>query len=327
MMLDSRTQRNAAMRSESVNSASAEFLATHGALVSWLHAQSRAGRWEVSRERFATALHRSVAHRFGEAMPADDGIETYLRGLHLEDLALVCALCAGSEAAWEEFVAAYRPVLYAAARAIVGAGGDARASELADSLYAELYGLDRAAGARRRSLLDYFHGRSKLATWLRAVLAQRHVDALRSARRTESLDENPAPRRGAAMDLVASRGGRNAPDESDPDRARLLPRLRQAVAGAFAALPPADRLLLSFYYLQELTLAQIAAARGVHEATISRQLERIRGELRGHAERSLAAAMSPAEVQLCFSLALEDWPFDLGRALEPNVAAKEPEGL
>ena len=63
----------------------------------------------------------------------------------------------------------------------MGSAGEARARELADSLYAELYGLNGAGGARGRALLDYFHGRSKLATWLRTVLAQRHVDALRAA--------------------------------------------------------------------------------------------------------------------------------------------------
>ena len=43
------------------------------------------------------------------------------------------------------------------------------AEELADSLFAELYGL---SAEKRGSLLRYFHGRSSLKTWLRAVLAQ-----------------------------------------------------------------------------------------------------------------------------------------------------------
>ena len=39
----------------------------------------------------------------------------------------------------------------------------------------------------------YFHGRSSLSTWLRAVLSQRHVDRLRSARRQDPLPEDEAP--------------------------------------------------------------------------------------------------------------------------------------
>jgi len=305
----------------------ADFLAAHASLLGRLHAGSGATRWDLSREEFAQALFRSASHRFSGRPPGADALSEHLGALHLSDLALVCALRQGSAPAWEEFVARYRPLLYAAARAVVGSAGEARARELADSLYAELYGLDRAGGARRRPLLDYYHGRSKLATWLRAVLAQRHVDALRAARHTESLDDPPSPLRPAATAATA-----------DPDRARLLPRLRQSVSAALAAAPPTDRLLLSLYYLQEMTLAQIARLQGVHEATISRQLDRIRRELRQTVERALASGrdaengqaaqpgLSPAEVQLCFAYALEDWPFDLGSALAGGdpTAREEP---
>ena len=298
----------------------AGFLAAHAPLVARLHAAAEAARWGVTQEEFTAALYRSAAHRFAGQPPHSDALDEYLGALHLTDLALACALRKGSAPAWEEFVARYRPVLYAAARAIAGPAGEVRARELADSLYAELYGLDSAGGERRRPLLDYFHGRSKLATWLRAVLAQRHVDSLRAGQHTESLDEKPV--------LL----GRHAPsDAQDPDRARLLPRLRQAVCGALASAPPADRLLLSLYYLQEMTLAQIARLRGVHEATISRQLERVRRDLREAVEQALVTGraaqdghgaqpgLSPAEVQLCFTYALEDWSFDLGSELSGSV--------
>ena len=304
----------------------ADFLAAHASLLARLHAEAGAGRWGVSCHELAQALHRSAAQRFAGQPPSGDALAAYLEKLHLPDLALACALRQGSAPAWEEFVASYRPVLYSAARAVVGSAGEARARELADSLYAELYGLDRAGGQRHRPLLDYFHGRSKLATWLRAVLAQRHVDSLRAAHHTESLDESLAPIRPAASAPTA-----------DPDRARLLPRLRQAVSGALAAVPPADRLLLSLYYLQELTLAQMARLQGVHEATISRQLDRIRRELRQTVEQALAAGrasengqaaqpgLSAAEVQLCFAYALEDWPFDLGSALSGDGQKRRAE--
>jgi RNA polymerase sigma-70 factor (ECF subfamily) len=243
----------------------------------------------------------------------------------------------GSDTAWEEFIAAYRPVLYAAARAIVGAAGEARARELADSLYAELYGLSRA-GNQGHPLLDYFHGRSKLSTWLRTVLAQRHVDALRATQRTDSIDtgsgkelRDNGPGQGP-REIVSGKG--TVEIGPDPDRSRLLPRLQQAVAAALAAAPPGDRLLLSLYYVREMTLAQIARVQGVHEATISRQLDRIRRELRESVEGSLATSrpaangaaarpgLSPAEIELCFSYALEDWSFDLGGALS-SIAQRE----
>lgn len=311
------------------------FLAAHASLLSQLHAQSKAARWGLSPQEFAAALYRSATHQFpGDALSGGsaDAVAIYLRGLHLEDLAMARAMRLGSEPAWEEFVARYRPVLYAAARAIVTSAGEARARELADSLYADLY-MAKGDGAGRGDgagcgLLDYFHGRSKLSTWLRAVLAQRHVDALRAGQRTESLAEGDA----AEIRSSAPLGSTNAAQACDPDRARLLPRLRQAVSQALAELTSVDRLLLALYYVEELTLSQIARLRGMHEATASRHLERIRRELREAVERGLAAgsppqngnsalpALSAAEVQLCFEYAVEDWSFDLRKSLPADLS-------
>jgi RNA polymerase sigma factor (sigma-70 family) len=303
----------------------AEFLSAYAPLWESLYARSNASRWNVPAEDFAAALCRSAARHFGARQPPSTAAQSYLEQLHLEDLALACALRRGSEAAWEHFIANYRPVLQAAARAIVGAGGVARARELADSLYAELYGLDRSGGARKNSLLDYFHGRSKLATWLRAVLAQRHVDALRVSQRTESLDGEETPSRAASPPHAYG-----APENIDPDRVRLLPRLFEAISEALAALPAPDRLLLSLYYLQESTLAQIARLRGVHEATVSRRLQNIRFELRRNVECVLATGgaaqngrpsekgLSPAEIRRCLDYVREDGSFDLTAALAEN---------
>jgi RNA polymerase sigma factor (sigma-70 family) len=303
-----------------------EFLVAYTSLLESLHLHSKAAHWNVSYEEFASALYRSAMHRFGtEQMPAE--VENYLRTLHVEDLALACALRRGSEPAWEKFVADYRPALKAAARSIVGAGGDERAQELADSIYAELYGISPSGGIRKNSLLDYFHGRSKLRTWLRSVLAQRYVDVLRVSQRIESLDDENAKRRGANPEPA------NSGFESiDPDRARLLPRLVEAISEALAALPASDRLLLSLYYVQGMTLAQIACMRGFHEATASRRLQNIRLELRRMIEHSLAEnspsqagrattkGLSAAEIHRCLDYMQEEWSFDLTSTLAGSPA-------
>ena len=93
----------------------------------------------------------------------------------------------GCEAAWEHFFAQYRAYLRSAAAAILRCqSGSAEACELADSLFSELYGLAAGKGCER-SLFRYFHGRSSLKTWLRAILAQRHIDSIRAGRRFEDL--------------------------------------------------------------------------------------------------------------------------------------------
>jgi RNA polymerase sigma factor (sigma-70 family) len=287
----------------------------------------------VSCEEFAAALYRSASHRFGTEEPTAEAAESYLQALHLEDLALACALRRGFEPAWDHFVLNYRPVLQAAARAIIGAGREQRAKELADSLYAELYGLDRWGGARRNSLLDYFHGRSKLATWLRSVLARRYVDALRASQRMESLGDEYSDGGG-----VGPQRANTALENIDPDRARLLPLLGEAICEALAGLPARDRLLLSLYYVQGMTLAQIARMRDVHEATASRRLQSIRLELRERVEcvlargrgaqngRPAAKGLSPAEIRRCLDYALEEWPFDLASTLTEKAVPRTGEG-
>ena len=164
-------------------------LQDRAALVEWLYAQANAARWGLSRGHFAVALERSASKRLASGALTPLKLEEYLGALHLEDLALATACAEGGEAAWEHFFTKYRTYLRAAAAAILRCNaGSAEACDLADSLFSELYGLAGGKGAER-SLFRYFHGRSSLKTWLRAVLAQRHIDSIRAGRRFEELGE------------------------------------------------------------------------------------------------------------------------------------------
>ncbi len=290
--------------------------------------------WNLSRAQFEAALARSAAHRFSDAnaQPTEGSIQSYLDTLRHADLALACACSAGSEAAWVFFVGQFRQELYRAARAIAGgaSAGDSDARELADSLYADLYGLRESEG-RRKSLFDYFHGRSKLGTWLRAILAQRHVDAIRRARKFEPLEDET----GRERSEITERAAANAPaagsgtsrtavsDPPDPDRARYLSLLQTALTGALASLEPRDRLRLAYYYSDERTLAEIGRLLGEHEATASRKLERTRRSLRERVDSALRESkqLSEAQMQLCYEYAREEWPFDLTARLRATHAA------
>ena len=234
-----------------------------------------------------------------------------LESLHLEDLALAVACAEGHDAAWEHFVREYRPILYRSADAIDPAGG---ARELADSLYADLYGVNDR-GDERRSLFRYYHGRSGLATWLRAVLAQRHVDRLRTHSRVEPLPDEETPSAVAAS---------QAPP--DPDRPRLLNVIKAALANAVARLSARDRLRLACYYAQELTLAEIGRLTREHEATVSRHLTRTRRALREEMERQLRdeIRLSGAEIAEAFAGAMDDaGTIDLGEILTDAGERKE----
>jgi RNA polymerase sigma-70 factor (ECF subfamily) len=261
--------------------------------------------------QFAMALAASLARAFSEAAaPSARDVEHYLASLHLEDVALACACAAGDDAAWEHFVREHRPGLYRAADALEPGGG---ARDLADSLYADLFGLASPAG-ERRSLFRYFHGRSSLGTWLRAVLSQRYVDRVRSRRREETLPEEDSP----AAIAVASR-------PVDPHRERDLTLMHQALADVLAGLDARDRLRLKCYYAQQLTLAQTGTVLGEHEATASRQLARSRREIRAAVERRLHdEGLSNDDIARCFDSVTEDvGPLDVNELLGVGPVRKK----
>jgi RNA polymerase sigma-70 factor len=278
-------------------------------LVARLYQQAKASRWGVSERAFTSALERSAAKGLPDAPLDRERLERYLSALHLEDLALACACADGHDAAWDHFIIEYRPVLYRSADAIEPGGG---ARELADSIYAELYGLQERDG-ERRSLFRYFHGRSSLATWLRAVLAQRQVDRVRATRRLTSIDDTEGGEI-VAPALVSNQ----APD---PDARRFASLIQQVLLAAIGVLPDRDRLRLGFYYRQSLTLAQIGRLLGEHEATVSRQLARTRKVVRAEVERRLRAehGLSDADIAECFACTIEDpGTLDVADVFEPD---------
>jgi RNA polymerase sigma-70 factor (ECF subfamily) len=282
-------------------------------VVARVYAKSGASKWAISEPAFRVVLARSAAKTLGAGAREGDRVERYVSALHLEDLALAAACESGNDAAWDHFVLEFRPVLYRAADALSPGGG---ARELADAIYADLYGLQERDG-ERRSLLRYFHGRSSLATWLRAVLAQRHVDAIRSSRRLEPIEDE-----GGTTEIPS------AAPAVDPDRHRFLALVKVTLLRAIASLPDRDRLRLGCYYRENLTLAQIGRLLKEHEATVSRQLARTRRTIRADVERLLRAehGMSDAAIAQCFESTIDDpGTLDVGELLGNSSARKDSE--
>ena len=261
-------------------------------VVKRLHRKVNAARWGVTPQRFAEVLEESVARAFPDGT-APSAAERHLESLHLDDLALAAACADGNDAAWEHFIREHRPVLYRAADAIDKSGS---AREAADALYGELFGLTERDG-ERRSLFRYFHGRSSMATWLRAVLAQRYVDSLRRSRRLDPLADEGDP--GEQLE---------APQPSaSPERGRFVALMRETLTAAVERLAPRDRLRLACYYAQDLTLAQIGRTLREHEATVSRHLARTRKVVRDDVDRQLKErGMSEAERSECIASVMDD---------------------
>ena len=329
----------------------ARLLASHPDLVDRLYSEVSASPWSVSRHRFEDALERSAAKRYASSESAHSvqvprpKLEEFLGALHLQDLSLAAACASGQPAAWEFFVITYRGYLRSAAAAILRCPADSvAAQDLADSLFTDLYGISSSTKSEDRSLFRYFHGRSSLKTWLRAVLVQRHIDSIRASRRFVEIDEQstshsndgdgvPFRERVTPIDAASSFTNPAHDSSPDPHRSRYLSLFSDALHQALNALDPLDRRRLRLYYADQQTLAHIGRELGEHESSVSRNLDRIRRELRASVESALRSgqfrsqngtypqpALSDEQISLCFEYAAEDAPLNFDQVFPPAPA-------
>ena len=105
----------------------------------------------------------------------------------------------------------------------------------------------------------------------------------------------------------------------DPDRARYINALSQALTVALEGLRPPDRMRLNFYYVESLTLKEIGCLMREHESTVSRRLAHTRAQLRKQVDRTLRREMhySQDQIRLCYDYANEDGLPDLGQIFKP----------
>jgi len=264
-----------------------------------LYRQAGAERFGLTQQDFASIL-QEVSDRYLSADASRSEVLELLANLRVEELALARSCAQGNEAAWEIFLNRYREKLYNAAHSI--GPEDTAARDLADSLYADLYGT-RTAEGRRISKLNSYTGRGSLEGWLRAVLAQEYVNRYRQQQRLVSLEE----RTEAGVQFQA--------EEPDPAQA-LDSRLEEATDQALASLAAEDKFILASYYLDGRTLADIARLVGVHESTVSRRLEKITVSTRKSILAGLVKrGMSPKEAEQAMEVEVSELSLDVRRRL------------
>jgi RNA polymerase sigma-70 factor (ECF subfamily) len=241
----------------------------HGAeAAAALYERSGAAAYGMSAEQFAAILDEILRKYLPRdaVLSAAEQRAAFCAGLRLEELALARACAAGNEQAWQDFISRYRRKLYNMALHITRDG--AHAAELADSLFADLYGVNaRNNNEIRSSKLFSYTGRGSLEGWLRTVMAQEFINRYRKQKRTVSLEEQTDE----GMQFAAA-----VPEPAcAPD-----PRLEASTDEALAELSPQDRFTLASYYLDGRTLAEIARTLGLHESSVSRRLDRLATGLR-----------------------------------------------
>jgi RNA polymerase sigma-70 factor len=113
----------------------------------------------------------------------------------------------------------------------------------------------------RPRILDYA-GKGELTRWIGAVSVRIALDHLRAPKREVGTDD----------DALLDRAAPVADPELEHMKLHYAGEFRAAVREAFAALPTETRLALRLYYIDGLTLDQLAALDRVVPSTVSRRL-------------------------------------------------------
>ena len=282
-----------------------------------LYERSGAAAYNVSAEQFAAILDEILYKYFSpSSAPKSSHVSAeqkadFCAALRLEELALARACAAGNERAWEDFIHRYRQKLHSMALHIARDG--AHAAELADSLFADLYGVNARAGVRTSKLI-FYTGRGSLEGWLRTVMAQEFINRYRKQKRTVSLEEQTEA--GAQFAAAVPEPACTSDRTSDQ-------RLEVATDEALAELSSEDRFTLASYYLDGRTLAEIARTLGLHESSVSRRLDRLSTGLRKRILAGLRSkGMSHAQAAEALETDVRDIRLNLRSRLMQDSSAK-----
>jgi len=285
----------------------------HGAdAASALYERSGAAAYGMNAEQFAVILDEILRKYLPDnsAHVSAEQKADFCAALRLEELTLARACADGNERAWQDFIGRYRRKLHNMALHITRDG--AHAAELADSLFADLYGVNARDGARSSKLASYT-GRGSLEGWLRTVMAQEFINRYRKQKRMVSLEEQTEEGVQFAAAVPEPACASDHPSEG---------RLEAAVDEALAELPSEDRFTLASYYLDGRTLAEIARTLGLHESSVSRRLDRLAAGLRKRILAGLRAqGMSHAQASEALETDVRDIRLNLRSRLMQDSGA------
>jgi RNA polymerase sigma-70 factor len=236
--------------------------------------------------RIKTAVNKSLLKDDANAGLA--AISDFIDKLQADDLCLIVACEHGNQKAWNDLVERFSPTVRSAARS--ASSNEEGAEDLAQSIWAELYGLRSREDGKPAGKLGYYSGRGSLAGWLRAVVAQLAIDHHRKQSRLVQTEDD------ADFDRIIGQGhdendwsvrGRTFNPEVETTQKLAGAEMQKALSSSIQQLSAEDRLLVKLYYFDGLRLREAGALLGVHEATASRRLTRIHTDLRRQVENIL----------------------------------------
>jgi RNA polymerase sigma-70 factor (ECF subfamily) len=181
---------------------------------------------------------------------------------HEEDEALVRLCLQGDQEAWRRLAVQCGPSILAAAKAVLRSRG-VRDLALAEEVAQDALSALAQDGGR---LLKVYDGRTPVASFLAAIAGRRALHALRSR-----------SRHSAAIERARADEGER--EEGEPTEGLEREETSEAFARGLAELAASDRLLLTLYYLDERSYAEIAAVTGLAATGIGTKISRARVRL------------------------------------------------
>ncbi len=269
---------------------------------------TRFGDLGLDLRTFSERIH-AIVRKYLKPSASEDEVLSFVKGLHAADLylALACARHSpGGDGAWDDaasgdtaskawkvFENTYKNYIRSLAHFFHRSGFIAE--DLADSILADLF-LPEHSGVSR---IASYSGRSSLSTWLRVIVCNRAINALRGASHTSQSREVQAD----IPDIPSL-----ASVELTLRARRYGPALEDSFAAACQTLTPRQRLILLWRYEQGLQLGHIARLLGIHQSNVTRQLERMQSKIRSEVIASLSSkhGFSRPAIQECLSDIVEN---------------------
>jgi RNA polymerase sigma-70 factor, ECF subfamily len=189
-----------------------------------------------------------------------------------EEAELVRQCLAGRDEAWDTLVRDYAAGALAAAKVALRQRGHGPDAALEDELVADCF---EELAKEDAKVLRSFRGESGLATFVSVVASRRAFRVLR-----DRLRHGKAVDRKAEHDQLAPR-----PGEVDPAEHVETTERASIIVEAIAELAPADKLLLTLYYLDNRSYKEIAEATGLAATGVGTKIARARSRLRERLEK------------------------------------------
>ncbi|AKJ00815.1 putative DNA-binding regulatory protein [Archangium gephyra] len=233
--------------------------------------------WETARAQWpAVALPAEpfvthLAERLPEESPHTP-VEPLLEQLSLAELYLACACARGIASAIELFERNYLAKLPGLLRG--HKQPEAMIDDVCQLVRVKLLVHTPEGGPR----IEEYTGRGALLSWVRVTAVR--VSIRLQASEKPSLEEEPD----AALEAMPAPG---VDTELDLIKRRHHTEFRQAVREAFSTLSADDRHLLRLYFVDQLSMYELAALFRVNQSTISRWLKTTRQTIYEETQRRL----------------------------------------